>query len=115
MKRNVNLFLQDILERIELIENSVRNLSENSFQENKEKVDANIRRLEIIGEAAKNIPNSFREKYPKVSWKKISGLRDLITHVYFGIDLDIVWNIIKNDLPKLKEQVKKIISELKKV
>jgi len=113
MKRDVNLFLQDILERIELIKNSVKNLSENSFQENKEKVDANIRRLEIIGEAVKNIPDSFRDKYPKVPWKKISGLRDLITHVYFGIDLDVIWNIIKNDLPKFKKQIEKILKEIK--
>ncbi len=113
MKRDINLFLQDILKNIESIERSVKNLIESSFQKDEDKIDANIRRLEIIGEAVKNIPDSFREKYPEVPWKGVAGFRDILIHGYFGVELKRVWNIIKNDLPKLKEQVKKIISELK--
>ena len=69
--------------------------------------DATIRRLEIIGEAVKNIPNSFRNKYPEVPWRNIAGFRDILIHAYFGINLDRVWNIIKKDLPDLKKNIKK--------
>jgi len=114
MKRNVNLFLQDILERISLIENSTKDISKSTFLSNSLVSDATIRRLEIIGEAVKNIPVNFRKKYLNVPWKKVSGLRDIITHGYFGIDLEIVWDIIKFDLPPFKEQIKKIFSDLSK-
>ena len=113
MKRDLNLFLQDILKNIESIERSVNNLIESSFQKDEDKIDANIRRLEIIGEAVKNIPENFRKKYPEVPWKDVAGFRDILIHGYFGVELKRVWNIIKNDLPVLKKQVKEIVSELK--
>ncbi|MBU1129437.1 MAG: DUF86 domain-containing protein [Nanoarchaeota archaeon] len=113
MKRDLNLFLQDILKNIESIERSVNNLIESSFQKDEDKIDANIRRLEIIGEAFKNIPENFRKKYPEVPWKDVAGFRDILIHGYFGVELKRVWNIIKNDLPVLKKQVKEIVSELK--
>jgi len=113
MKRDLNLFLQDILKNIESIERSVNNLIESSFQKDEDKIDANIRRLEIIGEAVKNIPENFRKKYPEVPWKDVAGFRDILIHGYFGVEIKRVWNIIKNDLPVLKKQVKEIVSELK--
>ena len=70
--------------------------------------------MEIIGEAVKNIPNDFKEKYIEIPWKKIAGLRDILMHAYFGIDLDITWNIIKKDLPDLKEKILNIKDELEK-
>ena len=109
MKRDLKLFLEDIVEQIELIENSVR--SKNRLLKNKDIKDATVRRLEIIGEAAKNIPNSFREKYPKIEWRDIAGTRDRISHAYFDVDLNIVWDIIENNLPKLKKQIKEILEE----
>jgi len=113
MKRDLNLFLEDVLKNIELIERSVNSLTEFSFQKDEDKIDANIRRLEIIGEAVKNVPENFRKKYPEVPWKDIAGFRDVLIHGYFGVELKRVWNIIKNDLPKLKKQIEKIVSELK--
>jgi uncharacterized protein with HEPN domain len=112
MKRDINLFLYDIIEAINDILESVKSLSKEEFLDNKDVKDANIRRLEIIGEAVKNIPISFREKYPDTPWNKIAGTRDIITHGYFIIDLDAVWKVIKKDLPKLKKQIKKIKGEL---
>ena len=109
MKRDIKLFLEDILEQIELIENSVKRKSE--LLKSKEMQDATVRRLEVIGEAAKNIPNSFREKYPEVEWKAMAGTRDRISHAYFKVDLNIIWDIIKKDLPKLNQQIKEIIKE----
>src|SRR3989344_2760701 len=112
MKRDLKLFLNDISVNIELIDNSVRNITKKDFKSNKDLVDATIRRLEVIGEAVKNIPKDFRDKYPYVEWKDISGFRDIIVHAYFVVDLDKIWNVIKDDLPKLKKDIKKIIKEL---
>lgn len=112
MKRDLVLFFYDILESINDIQESVKNLSKKQFSNNKDKKDASIRRLEIIGEAVKNIPNSFRKKHPDVPWSKIAGTRDVIIHRYFRVDLDAVWNVIKRDLPKLKKQIEKIKHEL---
>ena len=68
--------------------------------------------MEVIGEAVKNIPDSFREKYPEVEWKRIAGFRDIIIHAYFQVDLDITWNVIKQDIPKLKKQMESILVEI---
>ena len=113
MKRGLRLFIEDILESIKLIEKYIRNISKENLDNNQKLKDSIARRLEIIGEAVKNIPDYFREKYPEVPWKKIAGLRDIIIHTYFNIDLDITWDIIKKDLPDLKEKMLKIRTEMK--
>lgn len=112
MKRKEILFIEDILGNILLIEKSIENLSKSKFITNKLVIDATVRRLEIIGEAVKNISEKVKTKYPKIEWKKIAGTRDTIIHAYFSVDLDIVWNIIKKDLPKLKRQMEKIKEEI---
>ncbi len=71
-----------------------------------------IRQLEIIGEATKNIPDSLRKKHPNTPWKEIAGMRDVLIHTYFGADMEKVWNTVKDDLPKLKEDLKKIFTSL---
>jgi uncharacterized protein with HEPN domain len=108
MKRDVNLFIQDIIENIKDIESFSKGLSRDRFEKDKLKQNAIIRSLEIIGEAAKNVPNQFRERYNKIPWKDISGFRDVLSHSYFGVDLDRVWNIIEIDLPELKKEMDRI-------
>ncbi len=109
MKRTINLYLNDILESINLIDNSTKNLTKNAFDKDRDIQDATIRRIEIIGEAVKNVPESFRKKYPKIEWKKIAGTRDILSHVYFGVNMDKIWEVVKDDLPKLKKELKKIL------
>src|SRR3989344_3504096 len=108
MKRDVNLFIQDISDNINNIESFSKNLNKEKFESNKLRQNAIVRCLEIIGEAAKNIPDSFRDKYLDIPWKKIAGFRDVLSHAYFGVSIDRVWNIIELDLPKLKIEIEKI-------
>ncbi|MBU0459975.1 MAG: DUF86 domain-containing protein [Nanoarchaeota archaeon] len=112
MRRNVRLYLNDILESASRIENSIKNISKSEFKLNEDIQDATIRRLEIIGEAVKNIPDNFKRKYSEIEWKKIAGMRDVLIHAYFGVNLERVWLVVKNELPKLKKQVEKIIEDL---
>jgi len=86
----------------------MENLSEREFYENPIVQDAVIRRLEIIGEAVKNIPKDIREKYPYVPWRSISGLRDILIHEYSGVSMIRVWKVISSDLKELKENIIKI-------
>jgi len=69
------------------------------------RIDAVIRNLEIIGEAAKMVPESIRTRFPLVEWKKIAGLRDILAHHYFEVDLDIIWDILQNKLPELEREL----------
>src|SRR4030042_1378907 len=108
MKRDIGLFIEDILNSIKNIEEFSKNLNKEKFSRDNLRQSAIIRQLEIIGEAVKSIPNSFREKYPKIAWKDIAGLRDVLSHAYFGVNLDRVWKIIESELPKLKEELNKI-------
>ena len=111
-KRDIGVYLEDILESIERIEKNTENLSREDFDRDVDKQDAVVHRLEVIGEAAKSAPQEFRDKYPKVPWREIARTRDKITHHYFEIDIEQIWNIIQKDLHPLKEQVKLILQEL---
>lgn len=112
-ERDSLVFLEHILENIKKIESFSKNISKETLSKNELKQYAIMRAIEIIGEAVKNIPVETKYKYPSISWKDIVGTRDIMIHHYFGVDLDIVWDIIKKDLPKLKQDIKKIVKELK--
>lgn len=104
-------YLEHIRDAIKDIESFAKGLTKSRFLKNKLKQSAIIRQLEIIGEASKNIPKNFREKYREVEWKKMAGTRDKIIHHYFGIDLNAVWDIVKKDLPGLKKKIESILEE----
>ena len=108
MKRDIGLFIDDILDSIKNIEKFMKGLNKEKFSKDNLRQSAIIRQLEIIGEAVKNIPSSFREKHPKIPWKDIAGLRDILSHAYFGVNMDRVWNIVEKDLPTLKREIEKI-------
>ena len=108
MKRDTEFFVEDIKEAIRDIEDFSKGLTCEKFSKDRLRQSAIIRQLEIIGEAVKNIPNSFKEKYQDIPWKEIAGFRDILSHAYFGVNLERIWNIIEKDLPYLKREIEKI-------
>lgn len=111
-QRDELVFLEDILECIEKIEEYMDGMTEKEFEENSEKQDAVIRRIEIIGEAAKNISNDTREKYHDVQWREIAGMRDVVIHQYFGVTIGLVWRVATTEIPNLKGRIEEIIKEI---
>ena len=114
MPRDYKVFLKDIANAIERIEEYTVKLSYEDFYKNRLVQDAVVRNLEIIGEAVKHLPDDIQRKYPDIEWKKIAGLRDILIHAYFGVDHEIVWDVIKNKVPELKKQISEIIRKRKK-
>ncbi len=112
MNKDVRVYFDDILESIVQIEKYTNKLTHKEFLKNTMVQDAIIRRLEIIGEAVKNVPQNFRERHPDMRWKNIAGMRDILIHEYSGVNLKRVWKVIKDDMPDLKQSVKRIIVEL---
>jgi len=108
-KRNWKLFLEDILECIERVERYIEEKKFEIFRSDSKTIDAVIRNLEIIGEAARNIPEDVKEENSSIPWQDIIDFRNRITHGYFDISLEIVWYIIKKELPDLKQKVRKML------
>ena len=111
-KREDLVFIKHVLDAINDIQFSIKNLSKKEFTENKDVKDDTIRRIEIIGEASKNISKKLKNKHKEIVWKKIIGTRDRLIHAYFNVDLDILWEIIKKDLPELKDKILEIEKDL---
>ena len=93
------------------IESYTHGVSFETFQRDPMRIDAVLCNLGIVGEASKRISISLRRKYPDVEWRKISGLRDILVHEYFGVQLELVWDVLQTKLPRLKEQVSNILLE----
>ena len=113
MKKDPKVFIGHILESIHLIEKYIDGISKEDFLKSINIQDAVIRRLEIIGEAVKNLPLEFREEYPDIQWRQIAGMRDVLIHGYFGVDLDLTWKVVRSDLPELERKIAGILKKLK--
>lgn len=111
MGKDYKAYLNHIIDSIILIEKYTENISFKEFEKDRKTIDAVIRNFEIIGEASSKLPKEFREKYPQVTWKRIIGLRNVLIHEYFGVDIVAVWENIKQKLPELKEQIKSIVEK----
>jgi len=110
MPRAFKVYLQDILDAIEKIEAYTAGMGHEEFVDDSKTIDAVLRNLEVIGEAAKCIPESARQQHLKIEWRKIAGLRDILIHHYFGVNLEIVWDILQNELASLTEGVQEILN-----
>ena len=114
-ERDHLLFLEDILEAIAKIERYTQGLSFETFRENDMAVDAVIRNFEVIGEAVRHIPDNIKERYPDVEWKEAAGFRNILIHDYFGIDVEAVWDTMKNNIPTFKKHVIQTLTSEQKV
>jgi len=106
-------FIEHILDSINAIEEFSKNMNREKLMLNRLKQSAIVREIEIIGEAVKNISQSLKNKHPEIQWKEIAGTRDKMIHHYFGVDLNIVWDIVKINLPDLKDKILKIKADEK--
>jgi len=114
-KRDVILLLEDMLQSAQKIKRYTNGLDYQLFLSDEKTIDAVVRNFEIIGEAANRIDEDFREKFPEIEWKRIRGFRNRIVHEYFGIDHEIVWNIIETYLDELISYIGNTINSNKKI
>ena len=114
MKRDYSLFIKDILSAIEAIETFVEGMDADSLSKDDKTSSAVIRKLEIIGEAAKHVPDDIRKLHPSIPWKSIAGMRDRLIHAYFGIDHKLVWDVIATKLPSMKKSLATAVAKLHK-
>ncbi len=112
--KEVEILLTHILENITAIQSYIKGKTKKDFIKNIQLQDSIIRRLEITGEAAKNLPPLFRKTYLQIPWDRISGMRDILIHEYFGVDLNLVWDTVKKDIPFLKKEIQEILTKLSK-
>ncbi|MBI4037857.1 DUF86 domain-containing protein [Candidatus Curtissbacteria bacterium] len=111
MSKSPEEYLKHILDELDYLLDSSKNVSQEQFMHDMTLQRAYSRSLEIVGEAAKNLPQDFTKDQSQVDWKSIAGMRDRLIHHYFGVDYEIVWDVVKNEAPKLKEQITEILKK----
>lgn len=112
LRRTYVDYLRDILDYAQKAERFTAGVDFDAFCANEEKTLAVIRALEVIGEAARHLPRSVQQRYPDVPWKNMIGMRDVLIHGYFGVDLEVVWETVQRDLPPLQVAVARILADL---
>ena len=108
-ERKPHLFLQDILDSGDSIRSYVQGITFDQFERERMRYSAVIREFEIIGEAVGKLPGQMKDRFPDIAWQDIKDFRNLLTHEYFGVDLQIVWNTIQSDLPQLLAAVRTMV------
>jgi uncharacterized protein with HEPN domain len=110
MPQSARNYLQHILDEAEYLNEGIREIDKNAFLLDETLKRAFVRSIEVIGEAVKQVPESLRQKYPKIDWRAIAGMRDKLIHHYFGVDHEIVWDVVSNKIPALAEEIKIILA-----
>lgn len=111
-KRDFSDYLQDILTSAEEVEEFTKGISYNEFVNDRKTVNAVIRSLEVLGKAAKKIPERIKTKHPQIPWKRMTGMRDKLIHEYFGVDLEKVWLVVKEELPPIRPFIQQLKDEI---
>jgi uncharacterized protein with HEPN domain len=111
MPRDSRIYLEDILEATHKIVSYTAHLSKAAFLEDEKTLDTVVRNLEVIGEAVKKLPEDLRAQHPTLEWKKMAGLRDILIHEYFGLDAEIVWDIVTTKVPTLNQAVRAMLNQ----
>ena len=111
--RDISLYLQDIIEAMQAIEKFVEGMNFDEFVSDDKTASAVIRKFEIVGEAAKRVPEEVRVRYPQIPWKDMSGMRDRLIHLYFGVKYELVWQTIKDVIPAVKPLIKRMLEEIR--
>jgi len=111
-KRTYVDYIRDMLEYAEKARQFVGDLSLEEFRRDEQKTLATIKALEIIGEGGRHIPKGVRDRYAEVPWKKIVGIRNIVVHEYFGVDAEVIWKTVRNDLPPLCSQLAGMLADL---
>jgi uncharacterized protein with HEPN domain len=112
MTRHVALYIKDILQNMRDAEQFIEGMTYEQFVDDKKTFNAVVRVIEVIGEAAKNVPPTIRARYPAIPWKEMAGMRDKVTHFYFGVDREAIWIAVKERIPPLKPTIEQILKDL---
>jgi len=110
--RQVEDYLQDILDAIAAAQRFTAGMAFEEFEGDQKTVFAVTRAIEIVGEATKNIPQPLREQYAQIPWKSIAGMRDKVVHQYFGVNLQVLWDTVQQDLPRLQPAIAQMLHNL---
>ena len=114
MSRNITLYIRDILQNMLEAEEFIEGMSYEQFIRDKRTLNAVLRSIEVIGEAAKNIPDEIRAQYPDIPWKEMAGMRDKVIHFYFGVDKEVIWFVVKDRLPALRPMIEEMLKEIER-
>jgi uncharacterized protein with HEPN domain len=111
MSRKLSIYIKDIIQNMQDAEEFIKGMSFEEFELDKKTFNAVVRSIEVIGEAAKNVPDSLRAKYPAVPWKEMAGMRDKLIHPYFGVNCEAVWLSIKERMPAIKPSIEEVLRD----